>query len=165
MYTNVEQPLTPYHMGAIICRTIGLEPIRFEWSGEGCDTFQFIDDCGSGARNVAPGRYRVTATDANFNRADITVDVTPVYEHAFVVTEYRISHSRTRFSRDGSVEAIGFGTSPGMRFLWTSGVETDVPKLLDVPSGMYTVTAIPSSDDGIVPITIHNCPPARVDVE
>ena len=141
---------------------MGLEPIQFEWSGTGRDRLTFVDQTESEATNVVPGRYRIRASDANGNRADVTVDVRPLYERAFVVTEYKVQDASTRFARDGCVEVVGHGAYNGMRFLWTSGVETDVPRLSDVPSGTYAVVAVSPGNDSIV--TIHRCTPARVDV-
>lgn len=166
MHTVVERPLTPDDVGSISCRPMGLEPIEFEWSGAGREALTFADRSESEARNVAPGRYRVRASDANGNRADVTVDVQPSFERAFVVSEYRTQPASTRYARDGSVEAVctgGEGT--GVRFLWTSGVETDVPRLSDVPSGTYAVVVVAAAGaTEASPVTIHRCPPARVEV-
>ena len=158
MNTVVVQPLTPSDTRVISCRPMGQEPIEFDWSGGGCQTIQF-DESRSEATNVAPGRYRVRATDANGDRADVIVDVEPVFEHAVVITEYRVRPASTRFSRDGEVTAIGSGMTGKMRYLWTSGVETDTP-CADAVCGTYAVVAI-----GVdAPTTIHRCAPARVDV-
>ena len=165
MYTVVEQPLTAHDVGSISCRPMGLEPIQFEWSGTGRDRLTFVDQSESEATNVIPGRYRVRASDANGNRADVTIDVRPLYDQAFVVTEYRVQHASTRFARDGCVEVVGQGAHEGMRFLWTTGVETDVPRISDVPSGTYAVVAVSHVDDSSSsPVTVHRCSPARVDV-
>ena len=163
MYTVVERPLTPHDVGTISCRPMGLEPIHFEWSGTGRDKLVFADESESEATNVTSGRYRIRACDANGNRADVTIDVRPLYERAFVVSEYRVEHASTRFARDGSVQVIGHGAYDGMRFLWTTGVETDVPRLSNVPSGTYAVVAVSSADDST--LTVHRCPPACVDVQ
>lgn len=162
MHTVVSQPLTVEDVGSISCRPLGLEPIVFEWSGDGRESFVFDDDSKSEARNVPPGRYRIRATDAAGNRVDVTVDVRPLLSHAVRVTEYRTVPASTRFARDGSVEAVVRGARDGVRYLWTSGVTTDVPCLSDVPQGTYSVVAVTSTD--ACPATILDCAPARVGV-
>ena len=122
-----------------------------------------LDASMSEASNVAPGRHRVRATDSNGDRADVIVDVEPMFSNAVVVTSYSVRPASTRFSRDGEVEAIGSGFSSSMRFLWTSGVETDTPRLSDVPCGSYALVAISTSEDSS-PVTVHRCAPARVGV-
>ena len=160
MHTVVVQPLTQQDRGTISCRPMGLEPIQFEWSG---GNELMFDASMSEASNVAPGRYRVRATDANGDRADVIVDVEPMLTDAVVVTRYNVRPASTRFSRDGGVEAMGSGFSSSMRFLWTSGIETDTPRLTDVPCGAYAIVAI-STTDGSVPVTVHKCAPGRVGV-
>ena len=163
MHTVVDQPLTHAALGRISCRPLGHEPIRFEWTGPNGAAVE-VDVTGSEAIGVAPGRYRVVAIDANNARADVILDVEPVLPDAVVISAYRVVPASTSTSRDGGVEiAAGAGLDTGWRFLWTNGVETDGPRLRDVPSGAYAAVAIPH-DDSRVPTTIHQCPPARVTV-
>lgn len=162
MHTVVVQPLSRFERGSISCRPMGLEPIQFEWSGGG--DFN-LDASMSEATNVSVGRYRVRAKDANGDRADVLVDVQPIFEDAVVVAEYRVRPASTRFSRDGEVEVIGSGFTASTRFLWTSGVETETPRLTDVPCGSYAVVAVSmGGSEGVEPVTVHRCPPARVGV-
>ena len=161
MNTIVVQPLTILDTGRISCLPLGQEPIVFEWFGSTAG-FEF-DERKSEATNVTAGRYRVRATDANGDRADVNIDVTPMFESAVVISEYRVKPSTTRFSRDGEVSAIGVGMASSMRYLWTTGVETDTPCLQDVPSGTYAVVAIGARNEP-APVTIHKCAPARVEV-
>lgn len=140
---------------------MGLEPIRFEWGGADDLT---LDASMSEASNVAPGRYRVRATDANGDRADVSVDVKPMFSNALVVTQYNVRPASTRFSRDGEVEAVCSGVSSSMRFIWTSGIETDTPRITDVPCGSYSLVAISTSPSESAPVTVHRCAPASVGV-
>ena len=164
MHTVVIQPLTADDVGSISCRPMGMEPIDFDW-GSRASTLD-LDATRSEARRVPPGRYRIRATDANGDRADVVVDLEPTYDRAAVITEYRVSPASTSFSRDGEVTAVGLGlTLPNLRFLWTTGVETDVPRLQDVPCGVYCVTAVVRDDEGGAGVTtIHKCAPAQVGV-
>lgn len=158
MHTVVTQPLTRHGRGAISCRPMGMEPIVFAWT-PAVET----DASGSEAADVAPGRYRVRATDANADVAEVVVDVAPVHDVSVVVTEYRTHAASTGSARDGRVEAIGSGfDAPGLRLLWTNGVETDGPVLADVPCGRYA--AVAASATAGVPVTVHLCAPAELGV-
>ena len=160
MHTVVDQPLTVHSQGRISCRPMGQEPIRFEWMGPNGRSVR-VDETGSEAFDVAPGRYRVVATDATGARADVVLDVEPMLPSALVVHEYRVTPASTGHARDGAVEAVGVGLD-GWRFLWTHGVETDGPALRDVPCGTYAMVAMPKGDE--VPTVVHQCAPARVTV-
>lgn len=159
MHTVVEPPLTRADTGRISCRPIGLEPIAFEWTPRP----PTLDATGSEALDVAPGRYRVVATDATGARADVVVDVEPTLQAAVVVTEYRVRPASTSRARDGAVEAVGAGVHDGWRFLWTHGVETEGPVLRDVPCGAYAAVAL-ARDESEAPVVVHRCAPARVPV-
>lgn len=158
MHVVVIRPLSKASEGRISCRPMGMEPIRFEWTGPRGNVE--TDASGSEAIHVSVGRYRVRATDANGERADVCVDVTPLCDSAVVVNEYRILASpSTGHSRDGRIEALGSGFEAGMQFLWTHGVVTTTPVLNDVPCGTYALTAM--SDGGDAPaVTVHACNPA-----
>lgn len=161
MHTVVDQPLTTLSLGRISCKGMGMEPIRFEWYGPDGRDVQ-TDAAGGQAYGVMPGKYRVVATDAEGQRADVTLDVEAMFPSALVVREYRVTHATTGSSRDGAVEAVGQGLEDGGRFLWTNGYETETPRLRDVPCGTYAVTPLPRG--GKVPTFIHQCAPARVSV-
>jgi hypothetical protein len=156
MHTVVEQPLTQLSGGRIVCRPMGLPPVDLVWHGPNGRMVQ-TDQTGTEAVHVVPGKYRVTATDAEGQRADVTVEIEPLLPHAVVVTEYRVTPASTSVSRDGSVEAIGSGLD-NTRLLWTNGVETRSALLRDVPPGMYAATLV---EDGMF---VHCCPPAHVAV-
>jgi hypothetical protein len=159
MHTIVEQPPTNVTQGRIRCAAMGVEPIDFVWYGpDGADVQ--TDESGRCAHGVTPGRYRVIATDAENQRADVTLDVEPMFPSALIVQEYRVSNASTSTSRDGRVEAVGHGLEEGWRFLWTHGHETETPVLRDVPCGVYSVVPLPKS--GKAPTFIHQCAPARV---
>lgn len=161
MHTVVTQPLTLDDVGHIYCLPMGQEPIQYEWNGPSIANLGRLEH---EAPNVQPGRYRVRATDAIGDRADVSIDVQPMYERAVVVKEYRVTPATTAYSRDGSVVCVGSGMDRGIRYLWTTGIETDVPQLSDVPCGQYALIALGTSGDESTPTTIHCCPPARVGV-
>lgn len=163
MHAIVEQPLTQHTRGRISCRPLGQEPIVFEWTPPTGVTLT-LDATRSEATDVAPGRYRVSATDATSSRAELAFDVAPLYADAVTVEEYRVTPASTATSRDGGVEAVGGGLQDGWRFLWTTGVETSSPVLRDVPCGTYAVTALARPGEDDAPLMLHTCPPARVRV-
>lgn len=143
MHVVVSQPMTPGDVGSISCRPMGMEPIQFRWNPT-VDT----DETGSEAHAVPVGRYRIRATDANESVAEVIVDVQARYECVAIVQQYRVQHTSTGTSRDGRVEAMGSGLdTPGIRFHWSNGVETDSPVLSDVPCGRYVVTCTSPDDE------------------
>jgi hypothetical protein len=160
LHTVVEPPLTHAGTGRISCRPIGLEPIDFVWTPRP----PTLDATGSEALDVAPGRYRVVATDATGARADVVVDVEPTLGAAVVVTEYRVTPASASRARDGAVEAVGAGVHDGWRFLWTHGATTDGPVLRDVPPGTYAAVALARDAEAAPPVVVHRCAPARVPV-
>lgn len=162
MHTVVDQPLTSHSHGRISCRPVGMDPIEFTWTGPSGEGVH-VDATGSEALDVTPGRYRVVATDAVGARADVTVDIHASLPHAIVITEYRTRPASTTGARDGSVEAIGINLA-GCRYLWTNGAETDGPCLHDVPCGRYSALPIASGEED-VPVFVHQCAPARVEVD
>lgn len=136
MHVVVTQPMTSGDTGRISCRPLGMEPIQFRWTPP-VET----DETGSEAFAVPVGRYRIRAVDANDEVADIVVDVGARYDRVAIVQEYRVQNATTGTSRDGRVEAVGVGLdTPGLRFHWSNGVETEHPILADVPCGRYVVT-------------------------
>jgi hypothetical protein len=159
MHTIVDQPLTNVSQGRIFCRVMGMEPINFVWYGPDGSDVQ-TGASGAEAYGVMPGRYRIVATDAENQRADVTLDVEAMFPSALIVREYRVTSASTSTSRDGTVEAVGQGLEDGWKFLWTHGHETNTPILQDVPCGLYT--AMPLPKEGKVPTFIHQCSPARV---
>lgn len=163
MHTVVDQPLTATSHGRISCRPMGQEPIEFVWTGPQGARVQ-LDDTGSEAFAVVPGRYRVVAHDGTGAKADVVIDVEPALPNAVVVREYRTTNASTGTARDGSVEAVGAGLDAGWRFLWSNGVTTETPVLRDVTCGTYACTAMPSRD-GEVPVVVHQCAPGVVGVE
>ena len=133
MHTIVDQPLTNVSMGRISCKAMGIEPFQFVWCGPDGRDVQ-TDITGEHAYGVLPGRYRIVATDAQGQHADVTLDVEAMFPSALVVTEYRVTGASTSTSRDGTVEAIGQGLEDGRRFVdpWIRNGYTRAP---DVPCG------------------------------
>lgn len=162
MHTIVDQPLTALSQGRISCKAMGMHPIEFTWYGPDGRDVQ-TDASGSEAFGVTPGKYRILATDAQGQQADVSLDVEPILPSALVIREYRVTHASTGTSRDGVVEAVGLGLESGWRFHWTHGSETEGPTLRDVPCGVYHAIPIPT-DHGKIPTLVHQCGPARVSV-
>ena len=164
LHAIVNPPLTSFSVGHISCRAVGVDPVEFVWYGPNGSDVQ-TDLSGSCAFGLVPGRYRVVATDAENSRAELTFDIEPTFSGAVVIREYRTVPASTSHSRDGCVEAVGSGLD-GWHFLWTCGVHTHSPVLRDIPCGTYAAIAIPPTDDRTkVPITVHQCLPARVHVK
>ena len=160
MHTVVEQPLTFSGTGSISCRPLGQEPIEFTWLTPDGSTPQ-LENSNSEAKNLRPGRYRITAVDANGSEALALVDIEPMFSSAVCIEGYKISPASTTFSRDGSVEILGTGIE-GCRYLWTNGMETDGCVLKDVPCGTYAAVPLPTR--GNTPVLVHSAEPAKVDV-
>lgn len=160
MHTVVERPSTSScEDGRISCCPVGQEPIVFRWTGPEGRSVR-VDASGSEAIGVGVGQYRVVATDAYGDVADVVVDVRPLSATAMVVREYKVTHTSTVHSRDGTVEAVGSGMEHVERFLWTHGAETRAPVLRDVPCGTYAVVPLDAS------VTmVHQCAPGRVVVK
>lgn len=162
MNVVVTPPLTAGERGSISCRPVGEEPITLDWSGSSVT----LDESGCEASEVSVGRYCIRAIDSNGDRADAIVDVEPSFENAIVVNEYVVTPPNTRHSRDGEVVAVCSGADgANVRFLWTTGVETDTPRLSDVSCGTYAIVAVARSAEATeAPVTVHVCPPAKVRV-
>lgn len=161
MHTVVEKPLTHVGRGSISCRPIGHAPITFEWSGgQDGDALRLSED-GSEATDLAPGRYRIRATDAAASEAEVVIDVQPMLNDAVVVHEYRVTHASTSFARDGSVEIVGTGVDRHS-YLWSSGAVTTGSALRNVPCGTYVAVALPLR--GEAPVFVHSALPAVVEV-
>lgn len=159
MHTTIEQPLTRSSTGRIKCRVMGVEPVDFTWYGPDGHNVH-TESYGEEATGVIPGTYRVVATDAQGQRADVTLDVEEMFANAVVVTGYIVHNATTATSRDGSVEVVGQGLEHVRRFLWTHGHETETPVLCDVPCGLYSV--VPLGRDGETLTFIQRCGPARI---
>ena len=97
MHTIVDQPLTNVSMGRISCKAMGIEPFQFVWYGPDGRDVQ-TDITGEHAYGVLPGRYRIVATDAQGQHADVTLDVEAMFPSALVVTEYRVTGASTSTS-------------------------------------------------------------------
>ena len=159
MHTTVNRPLTHTGLGSITCCPIGHDPIDFAWS--------LIEERGpvrlsvreAEATELSVGRYRVEAEDAIGARAEMTIDLEPIFSSATVIQGYHVTPASTGLSRDGAVEIIGL-CAEGRRYMWTNGVETSGTTLQDVPCGTYAVTAVTEADNPVV--VVHMCAPACV---
>lgn len=160
MHTVVQQPMTSSGTGSISCRPLGQEPIEFTWlTPDG--TAPQLENSNSEAKHLKPGRYRITAVDANGSEALVLIDIEPMFTSAVCVEGYKVSPASTTFSRDGSVEIMGTGVD-GYRYLWTNGTETEGSVLKDVPCGTYAAVPLPTR--GKTPILVHSTEPGKVDV-
>lgn len=163
MHVVVEQPLTSISAGRISLRPLGRDPVKVQWSAPNGGTVQ-VDASGTEAYGVLPGRYKVSAVDAEGKYAEVHVDISPLVHQAAIVREYHVTPASNGLSRDGRVEAIGDGLDGVERFLWTHGCETTVPVLHDVPCGIYALTPLPSQSSG-TRVLVHLCAPACVGIE
>lgn len=162
MHTVVERPLTSTGRGSISCRPLGQEPIDFAWMSPDGTEIE-LEANGSEARNLPPGKYRIDATDASGASTRVVIDLIPVHSSLVTIERYRISSPSTSLSRDGSIRVEGDGVD-GHRFLWSNGVETEGPLLNDVSCGTYIALPLPTKEEDPVPVVVHSCPPAVVDV-
>ena len=159
LHTSVEQPLTTLSRGRITCDVVGQDPIRYEWTDPDgrCMT---VPPPGHEAHDLSVGTYHVVAVDGTDARADAYVQVRPSLPHAVVVTGYVASPASSGVARDGAVEAHGHGMAACNRFLWSNGVVTPTPRLVDVGCGSYSVLPISYGDDPhLVPVVVHTCAP------
>lgn len=159
MHTLVDQPVADLLPGRITCHAIGREPVVFTWVGPTTEPVATSAD-GTEAINVVPGVYRVSAVDADGERAEQLVRVEPLAPHTVCITGYLTTAASSSVARDGAVEALGRGLER-CALLWTNGVRTSGPVLHDVPAGIYAALPV----DEVSPYTVvHSCAPARVTV-
>lgn len=162
MVVVVERPLTQISHGKISCRPLGREPITFQWMAPGGSPVQ-VDQSGSEAFAIVPGRYRIVATDAFGNVADVNVDVNEMIPQSIIIERYTCVPSSTLHARDGSITAEGVGLDKVERFLWSNGTETATPTLKDVASGTYTIMPLQGKNETHMSC-IHLCPPGKIAV-
>lgn len=157
LHVVVDRSATPNGRGSILCIPHGgTPPFEFDWSGP--EEVQTSME-GSQALDVLPGRYHVRVVDRYGSRGETYVRMEPG-SAAVVVEGYRTTPTTTSSSRDGAVEAIGTGLE-NATFLWSNGIQTNSPQLLDVGCGTYCATAVPrNKEDGFV--TVHACAPVVV---
>ena len=159
MHVVVEQPLSPLSYGRISVVPVGVEPLRFEWIGPRGTNVQ-LDATRSEASGLAPGRYTVKASDGDGQRAEVSVEVSPILCDAAVVDAYETTPASSGSASDGTVTAVGHGLQKWKRFIWTNGAETTGPVLRDVREGTYALS--PAPVDGRVPVFVQRCLPAQV---
>lgn len=168
MHTIVRQPLMPNCTGSITCVPMGVEPIEFTWYGVGTGaSHQPVKTSASGreAVDISPGRYRVVATDAASQSADMTIEVCAQFTDGVIANAYEVQHCSTSISRDGSVRLSFEGiVASQWRFLWSNGMMTATPELRDVPCGHYAAVAVIPTGVSKAPIMIHRCHAAHVKV-
>lgn len=161
VHAVVEQPLTPLSLGKVSCVAIGQSPVQFEWTGPNGRDIK-LDESRSEAHGLVPGRYSIRAESSDGSKADLFVELTPCFPDSLSVVEYTVVPASTGVSHDGQVKAHGYGLDSWGRYLWTNGVETTTPILEDVRPGLYSVIPLPQK--GKMPVFVHYCSPARVEV-
>lgn len=115
------------------------------------------------ATDVPPGDYTIVANNRRTGwqteyYASLALATVPS------VVEYVVTHASSDTARDGAIVATmrnmdAFGHD--VRYLWTSGVVTQVPELKDVRPGTYTITPL-SAHSGEALAFMHACAPAVV---
>lgn len=156
---DVEHITLGISKGKISLKPVGREPLFYQWRAPPGVEMGDVGGSEIGVEN--PGRYFVTATDADGAIASAYADVRLNLPDAILVTGYQISSCSHGTARDGSVRVEGLNLDRCHRWLWTSGVETTVPVLQNAALGVYTAT--PIAEDGAEPLKfVSVAPPAQV---
>lgn len=161
VHVVVEHPLVPLSMGEIRCCALGRDPIRFEWSGPKGVALD-LDATGSEARRLPAGQYTIRATDAEGDNTSLRVDLRPRFPDALVIQEYEVTDCTSAHAHDGGVRAVGHGLDTWSSYLWSNGVRTTEPVLMDVPPGHYCLVALPRAEE--CPCVMQTCAPAHVGI-
>ena len=152
-HTSISHSLSDRLGGHISVSASGNAPYTYKWPDTvdvGLDQFEATD--------LPPGRYEITVADATDPQVLVSANVARI--RIVNVVGYDVVDASHPRSRDGSVTARVENATAGCRYLWTNGVVTSSPTLLDASSGTYTVA--PLTDDGVF---LHSCPPATVGVK
>ena len=162
MHTTVTEAISDGNGGVITCTPIGVEPISFSWTDAWHKPVNLeLDKTHSEAKNVPPGDYHISATDATGREACVKVRIKQSLMP--VVIGYQTVNASTEVARDGKVTAVIVPNVPNIKYLWTTGAITDEPTLLDARCGKYCVTLL--SENGENPILfIHAAKPALIKV-
>jgi hypothetical protein len=156
---DVEHITLGISRGKISLRPVGREPLSYQWRAPPGVDLGDVSGSEIGVEN--PGRYFVTATDADGAVASAYADVRLNLPDAILITGYQTSSCSHGTARDGSVRAEGHNFEKCNRWLWTSGVETTVPVLKNAALGVYTAT--PIAENGFEPLKfVSVAPPAQV---
>lgn len=151
--------LTPEGGGSIRCVVRGGSGEYYlEWTHEGTSALLTLNEERNEASNVPPGTYDVSIRDRNTN-CETSTSVTINLAKIPTVSGYAVTHASGDTARDGMIIAQLQNVQTN-RYLWTSGVITSTPELLDVRPGTYTVA--PMSTNNIPINFFHACEPAIV---
>lgn len=156
---TVEHPVHQLTHGKIKLVVRGHEPVSFTWSSTSGHDVQ-LDATGSEAYGLRPGRYSVVISDASNAQETMEFAIQPILSAAIMLEEYTTTPATTSASRDGAVEAHGPGLEGWKKFIWSNGVLTDTPRLMDVPVGTYAICPLPIRNS--VPSFVHLGAPAVV---
>lgn len=156
IHTMVTDALTDSVGGTIRCEVSGgVSPVYVEWFQNGGAALLDLDAGRTEATNVPPGTYQIVARDGT--QAEVTTRAVVGIAGIPSIVGYDVTHATSDTARDGMIVARTKNLRCN-RFLWTSGVVTTRPELLDVRPGMYTMT--PLSHDAVPILHLHVCEPA-----
>ena len=162
MHTTVTEAISEGNGGVITCTPIGVEPITYVWTDEWQKPVELeLDRTQSEAKNVPPGDYHISASDALGRQTCVKVRVNQC--KIPVIVGYQVENSSTEVSRDGKITAIIYPILKDVKYLWTNGAVTYEPTLYDVKTGIYSVTILSKEDEAPM-LFIHAAKPASVQV-
>jgi hypothetical protein len=139
-------------------------PISVDWQLDGQSVLNDdigVDASGCCARRVPPHK-NVTINVVDKDGVVETVSTRVGVQDLPVVMGYIVKHSTTASSMDGSVSAEILRAPARCKYLWTSGVITDTPSLVDCRCGVYAITLL--AEDLSKVSFLHACPVAQIDV-
>jgi hypothetical protein len=117
---------------------------KCEWRQHGNAALLQLSEDRKLATNVPPGTYTMQATVDEINVPKIV--------------KYNVTHATSDCSRDGTIEVETSNIDyPNVKYLWSTGVITEEPLLLDVSPGMYSVTLV-SEENLPIPFFHALCP-------
>ena len=141
--------------GNVVCKTQNaVEPVSFDWLlPDGSPALLALSRDRSQACDVPSGTYTIRATDSSGRVVEQTTYVSR--RNVPAVVQYSVVHASSDTARNGEIVATVEGTAD-MRMLWTTGVVTEGPRLMDVSPGIYT--GVPLGAE----MHLQGCPPAVV---
>ena len=156
---SVTDALTSVVGGCIRCTPVmATPPVTFAWQQGTHAALLELNDGRNEAHDVPPGQYTIHVRDAKGREATVhaRVELTALP----TVVAYDVQNASSDTARDGSVVARVVNCD-GCRFLWTTGVVTHAPQLLDARPGVYTVAPIPTGTRTLP--FVHSCAAAIVE--
>lgn len=144
------------HGGSIRCIPEQSGSYTYKWTRDGEPMALGAD--ADEATGLVPATYQVEVRNAFGNISRLSIDIESA--RLPTVTGYTAKNATSDMARNGSVSVVT-ENMPKCNYLWTSGVTTSEPTLLDVPPGLYCATPIV---DGEPIVFVSACNTARVSV-